>query len=44
MPRRQIVAKIEPINCFCRLKFKVDVEKVNVETARITKPTNEILT
>jgi hypothetical protein len=43
MPRRQMAAKIEPVNCFCGLKFEVDVVKVNVETAKITKPTNERL-
>ena len=38
-----MIAKIEQVNCFCKLKCKVDVGKVNVATAKITKPTNEIL-
>ena len=43
IPARQIAAKIEPVNCFCRFGFPVDAEEVNVDAARIIRPINERL-
>jgi len=41
MPRRQIIPKIDPVNCLCSGRIIIGIEILNVNMARRHRPNNE---